>query len=123
MEMQEVTTTLEGLEAVRRLIEQSDSIIDQAHGRALIRLTGERASDLLAKVCAIDLADRVTPNGSAFRSSVAKLVSDVVRDDIGDTPCYWIHCERSSGQYLFDSLFDAGTEFDIEVGSEPNSSD
>src|SRR5215203_1262697 len=26
-----------------------------------------------------------------------------------------IHCERSSGQYLFDTLIDAGDEFGIEV--------
>src|SRR5829696_432992 len=26
-----------------------------------------------------------------------------------------IHCERSSGQYLFDALIDAGDEFGIEV--------
>jgi len=26
-----------------------------------------------------------------------------------------IHCERSSGQYLFDALIDAANEFGIEV--------
>nr|MBA3490470.1 hypothetical protein [Rubrobacteraceae bacterium]MDQ3437616.1 hypothetical protein [Actinomycetota bacterium] len=65
--------------------------------------------------CAIDLADDVTPDGAAFRSSVAKLVTDVVRDDIGGERSYMLHCERSSGQYLFDALIDAGDEFGIEV--------
>ena len=92
------------------------TMVDVTHGRALVRLTGERAPDVLAKLCAIDLADRVTPNGAAFRSAVAKLVTDVVRDDLGDgTRSYLLHCERSSGQYLFDALLDAGAEFGIEV--------
>jgi len=91
------------------------SVLDATHGRALVRITGTRAPDLLAKVCAIDLAEEVTPNGAAFRSSVAKLVTDVVRDDLDEERSYLLHCERSSGQYLFDALIDAGDEYDIEV--------
>jgi heterotetrameric sarcosine oxidase gamma subunit len=91
------------------------SVFDATHGRAIMRITGAKAPDLLAKVCAIDLADEVTPNGAAFRSSVAKLVTDVVRDDSGGSRSYLLHCERSSGQYLFDALIDAGDEFGIEV--------
>jgi heterotetrameric sarcosine oxidase gamma subunit len=91
------------------------SVFDATHARALVRITGARTPDLLAKVCAIDFADGVTPNGAAFRSSVAKLVTDVVRDDRDGELSYLLHCERSSGQYLFDILIDAGDEFGIEV--------
>lgn len=95
------------------------TVIDLTHGRALMRVTGPRVPDMLAKVCAIDFAEQVTPNGAAFRSSVARLVTDVVRDDRGGAghsyPSYLLHCERSSGQYLFDVLLDAGAEFGIEV--------
>ena len=45
------------------------SVIDVTHGRALLRLTGAAAASLLAKVCAIDLSDRVTPNGAAFAAA------------------------------------------------------
>jgi heterotetrameric sarcosine oxidase gamma subunit len=91
------------------------SVFDATHGRALLRVTGQRAPDLLAKVCAIDFSEAVTPNGAAFRSSVAKLVTDVVRDDVDGEISYLLHCERSSGQYLFDALIHAGEEYDIEV--------
>ncbi len=91
------------------------SVFDATHGLALLRITGARAPDLLAKVCAIDFSEAVTPNGAAFRSSVAKLVTDVVRDDLDGERSYLLHCERSSGQYLFDALIDAGNEYDIEV--------
>jgi heterotetrameric sarcosine oxidase gamma subunit len=91
------------------------SVFDATHGRALMRITGARAPDLLAKVCAIDLSEAVTPNGAAFRSTVAKLVTHVVRDDRDGEHSYLLHCERSSGQYLFDALLEAGAEYDIEV--------
>jgi heterotetrameric sarcosine oxidase gamma subunit len=91
------------------------SVFDATHGRALMRITGARAADLLAKVCGIDFSEEVTPDGAAFRSSVAKLVTDVVRDDQDWVRSYLLHCERSSGQYLFDALIDAGDEFGIEI--------
>lgn len=92
------------------------TVVDLTHGRALVRLSGADAPRVMAKVCAIDLDDAVTPDGSAFRTSVAKLVTDVVRDDLAEgTRSYLLHCDRSSGQYLFDALLDAGAEFGIEV--------
>lgn len=91
------------------------SVVDLTHGRALVWLRGEASADLLAKVCAVDLSDAVTPDGAAFRSSVAEVVTDVVRDDAGGVRSYLLHCERSSGQYLADALLDAGAEFGIDV--------
>ena len=91
------------------------SVVDLTHGRALIRLAGIRSADLLGKVCGIDFSDDVTPDGSALRTSVAKLVTDIVRDDQDGVPSYLLHCERSSGAYLFHALVDAGTEFGIET--------
>jgi sarcosine oxidase, subunit alpha len=95
--------------------EEMVSVFDATHGRALMRITGAKTVDLLAKVCGIDLSEEVTPDGAAFRSSVAKLVTDIVRDDRDGERSYLLHCERSSGQYLFDALIDAGDEFGIEV--------
>lgn len=91
------------------------SVFDATHGRALMRITGAKTVDLLAKVCGINFSEEVTPDGAALRSSVAKLVTDVVRDDRDGERSYLLHCERSSGQYLFDALIDAGDEFGIEV--------
>ena len=91
------------------------SVIDLTHGRAMMRLTGGDAAAVLSKLCGVDLADAVTPNFTAFRSWVAKVVTDVVRDDLDATPSYLLHCERSSGQYLFDVLRDAGAEYGLDI--------
>jgi heterotetrameric sarcosine oxidase gamma subunit len=119
-------TTADVLATVERAAAaEPAAIVDVTHGRTLLRLTGGRAHDLLAKVCAVDLDDRVTPNGAAFRSSVAKVVTDVIRDDVrgvgngaeapGLERSYLLHCERAVGQYLFDALLDAGRELGVDV--------
>ncbi len=91
------------------------SVLDLTHGRALMRLTGPRVPDVLAAVCGIDLSEAITPNGAAFRSSVAALATDVIRDDVAGARSYLLHCERSSGQYLYDALLSAGRDFGIEI--------
>jgi sarcosine oxidase subunit alpha len=95
------------------------TVIDLTHGRALMRLTGERAAETLAKLCGVDLSDAVTPDGAALRTSVAKLVTDIIRVDHAGVPSYLLHCERSSGQYLFDAVLDAGAEFGVEIDGSP----
>ncbi len=90
-------------------------VVDITHGRAMLRLTGAEAATMLAKVCAVDLGDHMAPNGAAFRAPVVAVVTDVIRDDQDSTPSYLLHCERSSGQYLFDALTDAGAEFGLGV--------
>jgi len=100
--------------------------VDLTHGRALVRLTGAAAPDVLALVCGINLADDVTPDGSAFRTAVAGVATDVIRDDRDGARSYLLHCERSSGQYLFDCLLRAGADYSIQIagfaasgGAEP----
>lgn len=91
------------------------SVVDMTHGRAVIRLVGQRSAQLLAKECGVDLGDEMCPDGAALRTAVAGIATDLVRDDRDGTRSYLLHCERSSGQYLFDSLLDAGGEFGVEA--------
>jgi heterotetrameric sarcosine oxidase gamma subunit len=106
---------LDRLGALAAREERLASVVDLTHGRALVRLTGARAAGVLAKESALDLSDRGCPDGTALRTAVAGLAVDVVRDDRGGDPSYLLHCERSSGQYLFDTVLDAGREFGIDV--------
>lgn len=91
------------------------TVVDLTHGRALIRLNGSSGAAVLAKVCGVDLSDDITPDGAALRSSVAALATDVIRDDRAGVRSYLLHCERSSGQYLFDALLESGAEFGMEI--------
>ena len=85
------------------------SVIDVSSGRTLLRLTGESTPALLAKICAVDLAS--ASDGSALRSSVAKVNAEIVRDDAGGRRSYLLACERSYGRFLTEAINDAGEEF------------
>jgi len=91
------------------------SMTDLTHGRALVRVTGPDAADLLARLCGADMHDDMAPDGAALRSAVAGVATDVIRDDQAAVPSYLLHCERSSGQYLFGALVSAGESFGIGV--------
>jgi heterotetrameric sarcosine oxidase gamma subunit len=91
------------------------SMTDLTHGRALVRVTGPDAADLLARLCGADLQDDMVPDGAALRSGVAGVATDIIRDDRAGVPSYLLHCERSSGQYLFGALVSAGESLGIGV--------
>jgi len=91
------------------------SVTDLTHGRALVRVTGPETADLLARLCGADLHDDMAPDGAALRSAVAGVATDIIRDDRAGVPSYLLHCERSSGQYLFGALVSAGESLGIGV--------
>jgi heterotetrameric sarcosine oxidase gamma subunit len=95
--------------------EEFVSMTDLTHGRALVRITGPDAAGLLARLCGADLHDDMAPDGAALRSPVAGVATDIIRDDRAGPPSYLLHCERSSGQYLFGALVSAGHELGIGV--------
>lgn len=85
--------------------------IDITHGRVCLRLTGTKSSAVLAKLCSLDFHDMMFPNGATGSASVAKVNSDLIRDDLDNKPSYLISSDRSFGQYLYDSIVDATSEF------------
>jgi heterotetrameric sarcosine oxidase gamma subunit len=95
--------------------EEFVSVVDLTHGRALVRVTGRDAAELLARLCGADLHDDMAPDGAALRAPVAGVATDIVRDDRAGVPSYLLHCERSSGQYLFGALVSAGESLGIGV--------
>jgi heterotetrameric sarcosine oxidase gamma subunit len=104
----------------------SSIVVDLTHARALIRIVGADSARVLSKLCGINFSDTTTPNDTALRTSVARLVTEIVRNDLAEPSAaatdpsgfvrsYLIMCERSAGQYLFDTLLDAGQEFGIDI--------
>jgi heterotetrameric sarcosine oxidase gamma subunit len=89
--------------------------VDLTHGRALLRLTGEKGPSVLTKLSTIDLDDELVPGGAALRTAVATVATDIIRDDQDGPRSYLLHCERSVGQYLFDALLRAGAEYGLAV--------
>lgn len=92
------------------------SVRDLTHQRALFRLTGARAPELLARLCAVDLTPAAFDDGAVARTAVARVATEVVRDDRQGTLSILLACETSFGRYLFDEVVAAGSDLDLEVG-------
>lgn len=107
-------------EVVHEQAAGASTVVDLTHGRALMRVSGPETLSLLRRVTAVDLDDRLVPDGSALRTSVSRVVTDVIRDDHDGSPSYLLHCERSSGRYLQQSLLAAGADLGAAAGeSDP----
>ncbi|HJP16370.1 MAG TPA: hypothetical protein QF762_05320 [Acidimicrobiales bacterium] len=104
------------LETVKTYSERA-VIVDLTHGRALISLEGSCVRNLLEKICNIDFSDEMVPDGASFSASVGTISCDLIRSD-SDTTMFLLACERSSGEYLFRVLADAGKEFGLNVPSQ-----
>ncbi|MEE2769159.1 MAG: hypothetical protein VX833_08090 [Actinomycetota bacterium] len=101
-------------EVIKSIPEQGFvTVIDITHGRAMIRISGPCSTLALAKVCNIDFADDMVPDGAVFSAAVAGVSCDLVRNDQAEGRSYLLTCERSFGRYLFVALADAGTEFGL----------
>lgn len=90
-----------------------DGAVDLTHVRAMFRLTGDHASRVMAKICALDLSDDMFPNGGAARTLVAGVATELVRDDRNGTQSYLLLPSRSYGRYMHGVLVDAGGEFGL----------
>jgi len=87
------------------------STVDLTHGRMMLRVSGPRSADVLAKVCSSNFDDAFTPNRAAWGATVARVTCDLVRDDQVGVRSYLLLCDRSYGDYFFQSLLDAADEF------------
>lgn len=92
---------------------EQETTVDLTHVRVMFRLTGADATDVLAKVCGLDLEDEMFPNGAAARTLVAGVATELVRDDQDGERSFLILPSRSFGRYMHWVLLDAGTEFGL----------
>jgi heterotetrameric sarcosine oxidase gamma subunit len=88
------------------------SIVDQSDGRAVVRLSGSRARDVLAKGLAIDLDPRVFPEDGAVTSTISHMGVQLWQDD---PQSYDIVLFRSVAESFWRWLTASAAEFGYEV--------
>lgn len=96
-------------ENLKRHLHGIAAVVDHSDGRAVLRLSGARARDVLAKGVPLDLHPRVfKPNDVAIThaSHIGVLLWQV-----DDAPTYDIAIPRSSTHSFFDWLLEAAEEF------------
>lgn len=93
------------------------AVVDVGDAATVIRLSGPRAADVLAKGCALDLHPTVFGPGRVAQTLVAQadVILHRVESDSADEPAFDIHVRRSFAEYLWQWLADAAMEFGVGV--------
>ena len=74
-------------------------------------LTGDHKSDVMAKLCGVDLRNSAFPEGSIAQTSIARLNGLVIHHCVGKMQVYSILSDSASAQYLWEAIDDALSEF------------
>jgi heterotetrameric sarcosine oxidase gamma subunit len=91
--------------------------IDYTHGKAVMRLAGVAAPQVLSKISGLDFHLTVFPNLRAAQTSAAKIKTLIVRYDQEETPTYFLHVNRPLGQYFWEVVWEAGQEFSLTIAA------
>jgi sarcosine oxidase subunit gamma len=89
-------------------LSQAASVTDVSAARTIIRIGGDRARDLLAHGCALDLHPDRFPIGSCAQSRLALANVIIARPD---PTTFWIFARASYASYLATWLLDAAVEY------------
>jgi sarcosine oxidase subunit gamma len=91
------------------------AVVDLSAHRTTVELTGERAREVLAKGCSLDLHPTVFAPGSCAQVLIAQAPVLLLARE-GDHPAYWLLVRASFATYVADWLLDACVEY-LAAGS------
>jgi sarcosine oxidase subunit gamma len=106
----ERTVPTDGLAAA---LGSSAAVIDQGHSRAILRISGPKAREALAKGCMLDLHPRAFRAGSAASTVIGYVATQIWQVD--DAPAYDLSVYRSMAGSFWHWLAGACAEFGYEV--------
>jgi len=92
--------------------EQRAYLLPRADSHCWLALTGDDATQTLAKLCGVDMRPGKFSEGSVAQTSLARVNAIVIRNDLNeDLACFYIMCDVSMTEFLWESLLDAMQEF------------
>lgn len=92
------------------------SLSEQSDGRALIRIAGTHARDMLAKVCSLDLHPAIFPAGAAAATSIDHTSVNLWRgEDIGGEAVFCLLVFVTFAESLWHTFLDSGAEYGISI--------
>ena len=86
-------------------------VLPRGDSHCWLAVIGSKASEMFSKICAVDLRTHKFSSGSIAQTSLAKVNSIIIRNDLGNTPCFYILSDISSTEFLWDCILDAMQEY------------
>jgi sarcosine oxidase subunit gamma len=88
---------------------------DVSESRTILKISGVRARDVMARGCALDLHPRSFGTGQCAQTMLAQ--AHIILHQTSDAPEYEIYVHRSFAEYLWSWLEDASAEYGLTVGA------
>jgi sarcosine oxidase subunit gamma len=89
------------------------AVVDQSHGRCVLRLSGAHAGEVLAKGSRVDLHPRVFPPGSVATTSIDHITVTIVKVDA--VPTFDLVLPSNFAEAFLDWLRTSAAEFGYEI--------
>lgn len=89
------------------------AVVDQSHGRVVLRLSGAHARDVLAKGCRVDLHPRAFSAGIAATTTIDHITVTIVQVDA--VPTYDLVLPANFAEAFLDWLGMSAAEFGYEI--------
>lgn len=105
------------IERARSAFADVGSLSEQSDGRSLIRISGPRGRDMLAKVCSLDLHPAVFPVGAAAVTSIDHTSVNLWRgkDGSAGAAAFYLLVFATFAESLWRTLLDSGVEYGISI--------
>jgi sarcosine oxidase subunit gamma len=102
-----------GLARIKEAAQGAASVVDQSQAKAVLRLSGSRARDVLATGCGLDLHQRVFKPQDAATTQVALIPCQLWLLD--DTPSFELAVPLGYAASLWSWLTASAAEYGLEV--------
>jgi sarcosine oxidase subunit gamma len=96
-------------ESLRERLPGLAAVVDQSHGRTVLRLSGRRARDVLAKGCRLDLHPCVFQPGVCAQTAIAQI--GVLLHQVDERPTYDLYVAAGYAQDFLGWLTATAMEF------------
>lgn len=99
------------LEATWQFSQQANYCLPRQDSHTCLALFGACITEVMAKLCGVDLSVAAFAQGSVAQTSVARVNGIIVNTGTGDSPSFHLLFDRASAHYLWYVLIDAMQEF------------
>jgi methylglutamate dehydrogenase subunit D len=100
-------------QSLREDLRELAAVVDQSHGRAVLRLSGARARDVLAKGCRLDLHPRVFQPGMCAQTAIAQV--GVLLHQVDERPTYDLYVSAGYAVHFLEWLTSCAAEIGCRI--------
>ena len=99
-------------EARWELDHNANYLLPRQDSHAWLQLSGLHVSEVMAKLCGVDLRPQAFPEGAVAQTSAARINVIVINLGSQELPAFQLLCDRASLEYFKGAVLDAMGEFD-----------